>query len=95
MNYEQKSILYEETKSSLKKFKGDDDDDGQKEKSAIKLEPAYLTENEEALLAAGDVKAKGKNFDSRRGPRWERGGFVRNQSNRGAKKNFSPKSTTN
>ena len=58
-------------------------------------EPAYLAENEEALLAAGYVKAKGKTFDSRRGPRWERGGFVRNQSNRGAKKNFSPKSTTN
>ena len=89
MNYKQKSTLYEEAKLSLKKFKGADD--GQKKKSAIKLEPAYLAENEEALLAAGYVKAKGKNFDSRRGPRWERGGFVRNQSNRGAKKNFSPK----
>ena len=75
MNYEQKSTLYEEAKSSLKKFKGDDG--GQKEKSAIKLEPAYLAKkNEEALLATGYVKAKGKNFDSRRGPRWERGGFV-------------------
>ena len=71
MNYEQKSTLYEEAKSSLKKFKGDDG--GQKEKSAIKLEQAYLAENEEALLATGYVKAKGKNFDSRRGPRWERG----------------------
>ena len=38
MNYEQKSTLYEEAKSSLKKFKGDDA--GQKEKSAVKLEPA-------------------------------------------------------
>ena len=66
MNYEQKSTLYEEAKSSLKKFKGDDG--GQQEKSAIKLEPAYLAENEEALLAAGYVKAKGKNFDSKRGP---------------------------
>ena len=51
-----------------KKFKGDDG--GQKEKSAIKLELAYL-----AVLAAGYVKAKGKHFDSRRGPRWERGGI--------------------
>ena len=73
MNYEQKSTLYEEAKSSLKKFKGDDG--GQIEKSAIKLEPAYLAENEEALLAAGYVKAKGKNFDSRRGPRWSEGDF--------------------
>ena len=71
MNYEQKCTLYEEAKSSLNKFKGDDG--GQKEKSAIKLKPAYLAENEEALLAAGYVKAKGKNFDSRRGPRRERG----------------------
>ena len=93
MNYEPNTTLYEEAKSSLKKFKGAYG--GQKEKSAIKLEPAYLAENEEALLAAGYVKAKGENFDSRRGPRWERGGFFRNQSNRGAKKNFSPKSTTN
>ena len=93
MNYEQKCTLYEEAKSSLKKFKGDDG--GKKEKSAIKLEPAYLAENEGALLAAGYVKAKGKKFDSRRGPRWEPGGFVRNQSIGGAKKNFSPKSTTN
>ena len=64
MNYEQNSTLYEEAKSSFKKFKGDDG--GQKEKSAIKLEPAYLAEKEEALLAAGYVKAKGKIFDSRR-----------------------------
>ena len=84
MNYELKSTLYEKAKSSLKKFKGDDG--GQKEKSAIKLVPAYMAENEEALLAAGYVKAKGKNFDKRRGPRWERGGFVRNQSKRSAKK---------
>ena len=66
MNYEQKSTLYEEAKSSLKKFKGDDG--WQKEKSAIKLEPAYLAENEEALLAAGYVKAKGKNLTLEEGP---------------------------
>ena len=58
MNYEQKFTLYEEAKSSLKKFKGDSG--VQNEKSSIKLEPAYLAENEEALLAAGYVKAKSK-----------------------------------
>ena len=35
-----------------------------KEKLSIKLEPANLTENEEAFLAAGYVKAKSKkNYD--------------------------------
>ena len=33
-----------------------------KKKFAIKLEPTYLAENEEALLAAGYMKAKGKNL---------------------------------
>ena len=51
MNYEQKFTLYEEAKSSLEKFKGDSG--VQNDKSSIKLEPAYLAENEEALLAAG------------------------------------------
>ena len=53
-----KFTLYEEAKSSLKKFKGDSG--VQNEKSSIKLEPAYLAENEEALLAAGYVKANPK-----------------------------------
>ena len=84
MNYEQNSNLYEEAKSSLKKFKGDDG--GQKEKYAIKLEAAYLAENEEALLAAGYVKAKGKNFDSRIGPRWERGGLFETRATKVSRK---------
>ena len=53
MNYENKLTLYEEAKASLKKIKGDES--VQKDKSSIELEPAYLAENEEALLAAGYV----------------------------------------
>ena len=40
------------------------------------------------------MKAKGKYFDSRRGPRWERGGFVRNRATEVPRK-ISVKSTTN
>ena len=91
MHYENKSTLYEEAKASLKKFKGDES--VQKEKSSIKLEPAYPAENEEALLAAGYVKSKSNsNFDSRRGARRDWGGFGRS---RGSQKNFSPKSAKN
>ena len=68
----------------------------QKDKSSIKLEPAYLAENEEALLAAGYVKSKSNsNFDSRRGARRDWGGFGRSSSSRGSQKNFSPKSAKN
>lgn len=86
--------MYKEAKSSLKKFKGDEG--AQREKSSIELKPAYLAENEEALLAAGFVKVKAKNnSDNRRGPRWDWGGFVRNNCNRGSQRNFSPKFTMN
>ena len=51
MNFENKLTLYEEAKASLKKFQGDKM--CTKENQAIKLEPAYLAENEEVLLAAG------------------------------------------
>ena len=92
MNYEQKFTLYEEAKSSLRKFKGDEG--VQREKSSIKLEPAYLAENEEALLAASYKKAKFKNnFDNRRGPRWDGSGSVRNSSNRGSRE-ISAKNST-
>ena len=43
-------------KSSLKKFKGDDIHARDNENVNIKLEPAYLAENENILLAAGYVK---------------------------------------
>ena len=54
MNFDNKASLYEEAKASLKKFKGDDC--RVNEKLSIKLEPAYLGETEDVLLAAGHVK---------------------------------------
>lgn len=56
MNYEHKETLYEEAKKSLQKFKGDITEGQRSSSSAIKLEPAFLAENEEALLAAGYSK---------------------------------------
>lgn len=59
MNYDEKATLYEQAKSSLKKFKGEVCDSGTSHSSgpSIKLEPAFLAENEEALLAAGYVRS--------------------------------------
>ena len=56
MNFEHKAYLYEEAKSSLKKFIGDAIHARDNENVSIKLEPAYLAENEDILLAAGYVK---------------------------------------
>ena len=56
MNYEHKETLNEEAKKSLQKFKGNITEGQRSSSSAIKLEPALLAENEEALLAAGYSK---------------------------------------
>lgn len=56
MDYENRDTLYEQAKRSLKKFNGDE----VKSANSVRLEPAFLAENEEALLAAGYVK-KGYN----------------------------------
>ena len=55
MDYSRKDELYEQAQISLKKFKGDQAHAGasSSESIAIKLEPAFLAENEEALLSAG------------------------------------------
>ena len=62
MDYENRETLYEQAKRSLKKFKGDE----VKTNTSIKFEPAFLAENEEALLAAGYYKRghrrRGSNF---------------------------------
>ena len=50
MDFEEKEKLYDQAKSSLKKFMGDS---SVKSEKAIKFDPAFLAENEEALLAAG------------------------------------------
>ena len=56
MNYANKETLYEEAKTSLKKFKGDFTEGTASSNLSIKLEPTFLAENEEALLAAGYSK---------------------------------------
>ena len=74
MNYENKITLYEEAKKSLKKFKGCDSDSSSSTGPAVKLGPTYLTENEEAFLAAGYVKGKqlGKQSTENREETWQR-----------------------
>ena len=56
INYEDRSSLYEQAVKSLKKFKGDLE--VSKGPYCVKLEPAYLAGNKNALLAAGFVKPK-------------------------------------
>lgn len=55
MNYDKKSTLYEQARKSLRKFKGDSGGNSSSTTAAIKLEPAFLSEHEEALWAAGYV----------------------------------------
>ena len=75
MDYSKKDTLYEQAKLSLKKFKGDGPSsagcDSAKSKPSIKLEPAFLAEHEEALVAAGYVhQSKFSQFGgNRRGKR--------------------------
>ena len=69
MNYDNKGTLYEEAKKSLKKFKGGDSVCS----ATVKLEPAYFTDNEETLLAAGYVRGKrGKQGGGDREENWQR-----------------------
>ena len=56
MTYANKNTLYDEAKLSLKKFKGDITRGNISTGSSIELEPTFLAENEDALLAAGSVK---------------------------------------
>ena len=50
------TVLYEEAKKSLKKFKGDSQSGSSS--AAVKLKPTFLAENEEAVLASGYGKGK-------------------------------------
>ena len=69
MNYDNKGTLYEEAKKSLKKFKGGESSSS----AAIKLEPTFITDNEEAFLAAGYGKGKrGKQGGGDREESWQR-----------------------
>ena len=74
MNYENKTTLYEEAKKFLKKFKGSDGESSTSGLS-IKIEPAFLAANEEALLAAGYTKTRvgGHSYGREKGATWKRG----------------------
>ena len=64
MDFEEKEKLYDQAKSSLKKFMGDR---SVKSEKAMKFDPAFLAENEEALLAAGYERKRGgwRNYNGR------------------------------
>ena len=93
MDYEHKETLYEQAKKSLKKFKGEaGHSKGEIVNTNIKLEPAFLAQNEEALLAAGYVKRGNSYSGYKRGGRSGRGygrGQAFNSSQR-ATKNLNP-----
>ena len=58
MNYENKKTLYDQALKSLKKSKRDSESSSSS--ITLKLEPTFLAENEEALMAVGYRKAKGR-----------------------------------
>ena len=58
MNYENKKSLYEEAVKSFKKFKGDNSNGSTTVRSEMKVEPAIIVANEEAMLADDCVNAK-------------------------------------
>ena len=73
LDYEKKDQLYEQAKRSLMKFKGEQGgglESRGDQSMAIKLEPTFLAENEEALWSVGYVRRGGRN---RAGSRpWQR-----------------------
>ena len=95
-----KEILYDEAKRSLKKFKGETCESSSISNSAstrIKLEPSFLAENEEALLAASYTRVKSNRGRGRGYPprgsysnhRGQRGGQTKGE-NSSVKKSINP-----
>ena len=75
MDFTKKEELYEQAKTSLRKFKGDQAYVGgysNESNVAIKLEPTFLAENEEALFAAGYQRTS-QPWNGRGRSRWRRG----------------------
>ena len=66
MDFEQAESLFDQAKASLKKFLGDNGISSTGLQDAVKLEPSFLAEHEEALMAAGYVRK----------PHLGRGGFT-------------------
>jgi len=101
MDYGNKATLYEQAKKSLRKFKGEQAGGGESVSgiggAAIKLEPAFLAEHEDVLMAAGYMR-KSKNSGSsgvgggRSKNGWRgggRGGWRGNRSRGGVSENLS------
>ena len=72
MNFDKKGTLYEEAKKSLKKFKWSETSSG----GGIKLEPAYMTSEQESVLATG-YRGRGRGYNNRghSSGTWRRGNF--------------------
>ena len=87
MDYGNRATLYDQAKKSLTKFKGDNVSTSNSQPSgasggaAIKLEPAYLAEHEEALLAAGYVHQRNQ-YRGGRGGSWRGSSNGRNSDSR-------------
>jgi hypothetical protein len=92
MDYTQKAELYNQAMKSLNKFKGGvmDNGGGTGGSTAIKLEPAFLAQNEEALWNAGYVNRNQWRGANMRGPRGFRRGF-RGNYNFGTGRGFQGK----
>ena len=72
MNFEEKDQLFVQAKKALRKYMGECGSGGTgmfsgSSGAAIKLEPAFLAEHEEALFAAGYVKSRGRGRGGGRG----------------------------
>ena len=61
VNFDEKDNLYEQAKTSLKKFLGECNG---KSEPTIKLDPAFLAEHKETLRAAGYVKKRSDQWES-------------------------------
>ena len=69
MNFEEQDKLYDQAKASLKKFMSEFNS---KNDTAVKFDPAFLAEHEEALWAAGYVKkARSQRKYENDGSSWE------------------------
>ena len=78
VDYSQKDRLYDRMKCALQKFQGGQIFGSGSLSQAVKLEPAFLAENEEALFAAGYVKKSERgDFRGSGTSKHSRGGFGR------------------
>ena len=77
MDYSKKDQLFEQAKASLLKFKGEQGGGATSltdiTPAAVKLEPAYMNETDEAFWNSGYRRGYGHNYRGNRGRPWSRG----------------------